>query len=59
VVKAVLAGTSPDAQRIGRPPRDCALGVEALEISEQQHAKIAIRQQPWTPDLVGVEAVTE
>ena len=36
---------APDAQRIGRAPGDRALRVEALEIPEQQQAKVPTRRE--------------
>ena len=50
---------APYAQRIGRTPRDRALGVEPFEVPEQQHAEISTRRQAGAPDLVGVKPLTE
>ena len=50
---------APHAQRIGRSPRDPALRVEPFEVPEQQQAEIATRGQARTPQLVGVESLTE
>ena len=45
----------PDAQRIGRAPRDGPLRVQALKIAEQQQSEIAPRRQTRPPDAVGIE----
>ena len=45
----------PDAQRIGRAPRDRALRVQALKIAEQQQPEIAPRRQTRPPEAVGIE----
>ena len=45
----------PDAQRIGRAPRDGPLRVQALKIAEQQQPDIAPRRQTRPPDAVGIE----
>ena len=45
----------PDAQRIGRAPRDGPLRVHAFKIAEQQQSEIAPRRQTRPPDAVGVE----
>ena len=45
----------PDAQRIGRAPRDCPLRVQALKIAEQQQPEIAPRRQTRPSDTVGIE----
>ena len=47
------------AQRIGGAPGDRALGVEPLEVPEQQHAKVAPRRQTRAPNLVGIESLAE
>src|SRR4029077_5663362 len=45
-------------KRIGRPPRDGALSIQAFEIADQQQAEIATGRQPWT--AVGrVESLAE
>ena len=44
----------PDAQRIGRAPRDGPLRVQACKIAEQQQSEIAPRRQTRPPDAVGV-----
>jgi hypothetical protein len=47
------------AQRIGGAPSDRALGIEPFKVPKQQHAKVPPRWQTRTPDLVGVEPLTE
>jgi hypothetical protein len=45
----------PDAQRIGRAPRDGPLRVHAFKIAEQQQSEIAPRRQTRPPDAVSIE----
>ena len=45
----------PDAQRIGRAPRDGPLRVQAFKVTEQQQPKIAPRCQTRPPDAVGIK----
>ena len=45
----------PDAQRLGRAPRDGPLRVQALKIAEQQQPEIAPRRQTRPADTVGIE----
>ena len=45
----------PQAQRIGRSPRHRPFRLQAFEVAEQQHSKVAARRQRRTPDSVGVE----
>ena len=44
-----------DTQRIGRPPRDRALRVEAFKIPEQQQPEIPARRQTRPADRGGIE----
>ena len=44
-----------DAQRIGRPPRDGALRVQALKVPQQEQAEIPPRRQTRAPDPVRIE----
>ena len=46
-------------KRVGRAPRDGALGVQAFEVADQQQAKIASGRQTRPADLVGVESLAE
>ena len=45
-------------KRIGRPPPDRALRVEALEIADQQQPEVATGRQPW-PAVFRVEPLAE
>ena len=45
-------------KRIGRPPRDGALGVQAFEVADQQQSEVAARRQPWSA-VVRVEPLAE
>ena len=45
----------PQAQRIGRPPRDRPFRVQALDVAEQQHPDVAARRQTRPAHPVGVE----
>jgi hypothetical protein len=38
---------------------DGALGVQALEVADQQQSKVAARRQTRSTDLVGIESPTE
>jgi hypothetical protein len=40
-------------KRIGRPPRDRALSVQAFEIADQQQPEVAPRRQPWSAVIRG------
>ena len=42
-------------ERIRRPPRDPALGVDALEVADQQQPEVDARRQTRTAHRVGVE----
>ena len=44
-----------DTQRLGRPPRDRALRVEAFKIPEQQQPEIPARRQTRPADRGGIE----
>ena len=53
------AQKATDAQRIRRPPRDGALGVETFEVPEQQHAEIAPRRQARPANVIGVKPLAQ
>lgn len=42
-------------ERIGRPPRNAPLGVDALEVPDQQQSEVRARRQTRASDRVGVE----
>src|SRR5687767_10570375 len=45
-------------KRVGGPPRDRALRVQALEIADQQQPEVATGRQPRTP-IVRVESLAD
>jgi hypothetical protein len=45
-------------KRIGRPPRDRALGVQAFEIADEQQPEVAARRQSW-PAIIRVEPLAQ
>ena len=47
-----------ERKRIRRTPRDGALGIQSLEIPDQQQAEVAARRQPWPP-VAGVESLAQ
>jgi hypothetical protein len=50
---------APNAQRVRGTPRDGALRVQALEVSEPQQAKIATWLQAWTTHLVRIKLLAQ
>jgi len=50
------AQKAPQTERILQAPRDAALGLDALEVSDHQRAEIEPRRQPRTAQLIGIEA---
>jgi hypothetical protein len=46
-------------KRIGRPPRDRVLGIQAFEVADRQQPNVAPGRHPGSTDLVGIEPLTE
>ena len=42
----------PQAQAVGAPPGDAPLAVDALEVTDQQHAKVHARRNRWLAALL-------
>ena len=49
----------PQRQGIGTAPADAALGIDALEVADQEHAEIPARRDGPAAEFFGVEGRTE